>query len=119
VDDHLGVALSREPVSECFELAAQRSEVVNLSVEDNPRGLILVGHGLSPGGEIDDAQAAHPERSPAVDEDAFIVWATMTDRRAHVPKQLAPLAGVAEWRRARRLYETGDAAHDWVVPDSR
>src|SRR6266850_2129790 len=64
-----------------FELGAQLAEVVDLAVEHDPDGTVLVVDRLMAGREIDDAQAPHAER------DALVVGRWALVRR----KSLCPL----------------------------
>ena len=48
-----------------FELPPKRPEVVDLAVEDNLDGAILVRHRLVAGLEVDDLQAGVTQRAPA------------------------------------------------------
>ena len=57
VDDGFGVGVGAEEVAARDELAAQLDVVVDLAVEDDPDGLVLVGHRLAAAGEVDDAES--------------------------------------------------------------
>ena len=46
------------------------------------------------GVEIDDAEAAHPDRGMSVDVDAFIIGAAMAHRVAHAASQCYERAGL-------------------------
>jgi hypothetical protein len=49
--------MGTEPVPFGFELLSEFLIVVDFAIECEPDGLVLIRHGLSPGGrEIDDAQ---------------------------------------------------------------
>src|SRR5262249_40159744 len=107
-------------MSECLELAPQRLEVVDLAVEDDPDGAVLVVDRLMPGGVIDDAQRPHADRDRLIQEDALIVRASMPNRAAHAVHERAALVELAQFRRNvrdRGLYETGDAAHTPESPE--
>src|SRR5438132_722333 len=61
MDYHLGVAMRGEPVPPALQLGTELREVVDLAVENDPDGSILVKHRLVASSQIDDAKAAHPE----------------------------------------------------------
>src|SRR5262249_28498247 len=50
IDDDLGVGVRSEFVTAIFQLGADASEVVDLSVVGRQDSLLVVGHGLGPGG---------------------------------------------------------------------
>ena len=52
VNDDLGVALCPELVALLAELASTRLVVVDLTVEGDPDGIVLIGHGLMPACEV-------------------------------------------------------------------
>ena len=96
-----------------LELGAQPLEVVDLAVEDDPDGAVLVVDRLVAAGEVDDREPAHPERGAVPREPALPVGPAMHDRGQH------PLdAGVARGRR-RLAPDAADAAHQEAVPASR
>src|SRR6266850_1435326 len=98
-----------------FELGAQLAEVVDLAVEHDPDGTVLVVDRLMAGREIDDAQAPHAERDALVDEHAFIVGAAMADHVAHAVDERARLVRAERRGRGWRFYEASDAAHMWSL----
>src|SRR5260221_730170 len=70
------------------QILAQLLKVVNLPVEDDPDGSVLIANRLTPRAQIDDAQALHSQTDRTLDIDAFIVRTPMTDRPAHPRDQL-------------------------------
>src|SRR6185436_20708819 len=62
---------------------------VDLAIEDDPRGLILVGKRLMSGGEIDNAEAAMTECCLPIHEPARIIWPAMRDHIAHARDPIA------------------------------
>ena len=63
MDDHLGVGMvGGEPVAGALSSLAQFDVVVDLAVEDDRDGPVLVEHRLLAGGHVDDGQPAHAER---------------------------------------------------------
>jgi hypothetical protein len=62
VDEHLTIRRGLENVSFCFQLAAERNEIVNLTVEDNPDRLVLVAHRLEARlAQVDDGESSVTE----------------------------------------------------------
>src|SRR2546425_1040086 len=59
VNDHLGVSAGVEAVATSFQCPAQLWEVVDLPIEDDPEGSVLVVDGLMSRRQIDDTQSAH------------------------------------------------------------
>ena len=107
VDEHLGVAVAAEHVSVRNQLGAQMQVVVDLAVEGDPDGPVLVRHRLGAGrGEIDDRQAPVAERDGPVHVQAAPVGAAMRDDLRHASDELAVgrLSGIA-------VQEAADAAH--------
>ena len=85
VDDGFGVAIGAEAVPLGYEVAPQFLIVVNLAVEDDPNGAILIRNRLVTSVQIDDAEAAHPDGASALDPDTFIVWTAMNNGVTHRP----------------------------------
>ena len=107
VDQDLGVAVALEDVALGDELPLEIEEVVDLAVEGDPDGPVLVGHRLRAGrGEIDDRQAPVPESERAFDVDAATVRTAMRDHVGHAGEELA----VGGMRRIS-IQEATDAAH--------
>jgi hypothetical protein len=63
-----------------------------------------------PGGQVDDAQPAHPHRQPLADIDAFVIGSAVTNRAAHAADGGGKVGRIA---RAGRLTldESRDATH--------
>jgi hypothetical protein len=61
VNDDFSIRIASENVSAGFELGAEFLEVIYLAVTHGPHGLVLVGNGLVPAFEINDAEAAHAD----------------------------------------------------------
>ena len=66
-----------------LELGAQLEVVVDLTVEHDPDGAILVVNGLMAACQIDDAQAPHAQADARLDMNPFVVRPTMPDHVAH------------------------------------
>src|SRR5205085_2292355 len=62
VHDDLGVRVRAKLVAAFQQVFAQRREVVNLAVEDDPDRFVLVADRLLPARQINDRKAAHAER---------------------------------------------------------
>ena len=75
-------------MTEFFELVAEFAVVIDLAIENYPRGAVLVVDGLLPTLQVDYRQAPHAKAYRPVDIKAIIVWSTMTDRRAHPSQQI-------------------------------
>ena len=67
VNDDFGVGRRVERWPAASSSRAQLAEVVDLAVEHDPDRAVLVVNRLMAGRQIDDAQAAHPERHALVD----------------------------------------------------
>ncbi len=87
VNDRFGVAVGVEGVTEFFEFLAQFEIVVDLAVENDPGGAILVVDGLLPAFQVDDGEAAHGEADRAVDVKTVVVRPAMADRLVHAGQQ--------------------------------
>src|SRR4029434_3690002 len=66
-----------------FEQRPQIAMVVNLAVENDPTGSVLVGHRLVSASSIDDRQTPMSERSRRVVEHAVAIGTAMRERRIH------------------------------------
>jgi hypothetical protein len=107
VDERLGVGLGGHGVAPGDELVADLGEVVGLSVVGDPDRAVLVGQGLVPGDQVDDAQAAVAQADPLVDVDALVVGAAVGDGPAHPDDQI-----FGDGRGPRRgAGQAADAAH--------
>ncbi len=58
--DDLGIAMRGEGVSAAAQLLAQLAVVVDLAIEDNCDGAVLVVNGLVAGLQVDDSQPLDP-----------------------------------------------------------
>src|SRR6516162_3984427 len=111
VHNRFRIGCGVEAVAGLFELPAQLAIVVNLAVEDDPHGPILVVDRLVACGQVNDAQPAHPYAAALADERPLIVRTTMRDRSAHPGDERLPVLDGQAPRGVRRFYEAGDAAH--------
>ena len=83
VGDHLRVAAGRERVPGALQAGAQLAVVVDLAVEDDRDGSILVEDRLIAGRQVDDAQTLDPKPYAGVDVKASRVWAAVLERITH------------------------------------
>src|SRR5262249_14578414 len=87
-EDHLGVRLRLEDEPGRFQHGAERAIVVELTVVDEPDGVVVVGHRLLPAGDVDDRQAAEAEADAVRGEQSFVVGTTMNHRVLHAPEDV-------------------------------
>src|ERR1700754_425033 len=88
MNDRFGVAVGVELVTELFQLLAQFEVVVDLAVEDDPRGTVLVVNRLLTAFQVDDREPAHPEANGAINVKTVVVRPAMANRVAHARQQL-------------------------------
>src|SRR5438874_1582376 len=81
------------------------AEVVDLAVADHPHRAVLVGDGLGPAGEVDDAEAAMSEPDGSVQVEALAVWAPVGEDGGHAAQQVA-----LHWRAVEAIHP-GNPAH--------
>src|SRR5437870_10514948 len=84
VNDHLRVRAGVEAVATSFQCRAQLWEVVDLPIEDDPDGSVLVVDGLMSGRQVDDTQSAHAQTGTALSVDSFVVRSAVHDGLAHL-----------------------------------
>jgi len=70
-------------VAASFEFGTEVQEVVDFSVEDDPRIAFLVEYGLMASRDINNREAAHAETGAVDDIDAFVIGAAVHNRFAH------------------------------------
>ena len=92
------------------EAAAEVLVVVDLPVEDDDFGAVLVENRLLAAAQVDDAQTAHPEANGPVHVEPLVVWAAVPERGAHPTHSrlrhgTLPLA----------VHNACDAAHVWTL----
>src|SRR5262245_26547913 len=85
VHDDFSVALRAENMASRLQFAFQFRKVVDLSVEDHPDGLILIGHRLMYASKINDRQTAKTQSKRAIEVESFVVRTTVNDRCSHSP----------------------------------
>src|SRR5207302_5548857 len=92
VKQDLGVRPRSKLMARRQQIFAELRKVVNLAIEDNPDGLVLVRHRLMAcGAEVDDAQAAVSQRDRLIgvgeNFDAAVVGAAMRNGSGHPTDQ--------------------------------
>ena len=97
MDDHLGVAGGVEGVTGRLELGSQLPVVVDFAVEHEPDRAIFVVDRLLPGGQVDDAQAAHAESDAGLDVNSLVVGPAVADHFTHAVHE--PEFGLVAGRR--------------------
>src|SRR5688572_18656262 len=102
--DRFRVAVRADGVPPGYQLPPQLAVVIDLSVEDDPFRSVFISDRLAAAREIDDAQAAHPQRCAAIDHEADVVGPAVPDRVAHRVNE-------ARVRGALAAREPYDAAH--------
>src|SRR5579864_7830595 len=105
MNDNFGVAPGRKEVSSCPQFLAQLDEVVDLAVQYNPDGTILVAHRLLARCKIDDAQTPHAQANVCAQVEALVVGTAMKDRCTHIAQLLF------EDRLAGQTNNSSDSAH--------
>jgi len=83
VNDGFGIAVCIESVAEFFELRAEFQVVVNLAVENDPGGTVLVVNWLLAAFNVNDRKSPHSQTDSRIEVEAVIVWATVSYRGAH------------------------------------
>jgi hypothetical protein len=74
-------------VPKLFQLLAEFEVVIDLPVENDPGGAILIVNRLSATLEIDYREAAHSQTHWPIDIEAVIVWTTMAYCGTHSGQQ--------------------------------
>jgi len=84
MEDHLAVCLRAEGMAGAEEILPEFTVVVDLPIEDEPEGFVLIGHGL--GGqirEVDDGEAAVGKADRTSEVGTFAVRATVSEAGRH------------------------------------
>jgi hypothetical protein len=111
--DDFGVRRRPKAVSLRLEPGPQRAVIVDLAVEYDAHGAVLVEDRLVAARQIDDGESAHPQCDRALDEIASIVGTAMGHRVAHAYELLARRRCPSQGNDAR------DAAHQATISSSR
>src|SRR5262249_43534780 len=106
VQDCLGIRAGAIVVTASDQLRSQFRVVIDLAVEDNPDGAVLVGHRLTAAFDVHDCQSpmSQPDRSPH--HRAGAIGTAMSKRvsHPHQPMLLGTFARI-------KFHYPGDAAH--------
>ncbi len=113
VQDRFAVGRSPERVTLGDQRFAQLAIVVDLAVGDEPQRAVLVRQRLVTAADVDDRQAAHPQRERTVDVDTLVVRAAMDGEPPHRAQ------AVGRRGRAVELQDAVDAAHGVRRPSTR
>ena len=109
VDDDLGIRVSAERMPAPFERLAQLREIVDFAVENNRDIACFVEYGLVPTRQVNDAEAAHPERRRRSHQEPVFIRAAMPQRPHHPARnffgQFGPL----------NSNDTTDSAHSALL----
>ena len=89
------------------ELVGQRLAVVDLAVVRHDQAAVGRRHGLLPGRQVDDGQAAMAEADAGLDVVTLLVGTTMHLRQVHALEKQA-IHGPT----TARIEDSGNAAHD-------
>src|SRR5450755_1778700 len=106
MQNDFGVGLADEAMPFGLEFGPQFSKVVNLAIEDDAEGLVLVEHGLIARDEVDHGQAPVTKPNSGCKIEAVAIGTPVSDGVAHRANQRA--AGCAF---ALQVKTACDAAH--------
>lgn len=112
MDDDFGVAVRAETVPRFQQDLAQFDVIENFAVERDPNGPVLVGHGLSAAGEVDDTKASMAQSNPTmgIEVDAAVIRTAMAQGWQHA----AHVRG-AYLSPRRERGDAGNSTHDYAV----
>src|SRR4029434_10662662 len=80
VNDHFRIALGPETMAEIFQLDTQLAEIINLTIENDDYGTILVADWLSTTGDVDNGETRYGKSDAALEVIALTVRSTMSNR---------------------------------------
>src|SRR4051794_15238960 len=92
--------VSLEAVAGRLEVATQFAMIIDFAVEDHPYLIVLVGHGLMPGLQVDNRQPAKSQRDVGCQMEAIIVRTPMNDARRHTPNAAFGIATASKMQNA-------------------
>src|SRR3981081_125499 len=87
VNNNFGIRLRVEAMTAALEFSAEFGKIIDFPVVDNPRTPVFVKHRLMTAGKVNNAEAPHSETGTVLNEDTFIVGATVDDAVAHLPHE--------------------------------
>ncbi len=106
MNDHLGIGVGAETMSQFLQLGAQFDVIKDLAIEDYPDSAVFVRKRLLAAGKIDDRKPGMSEYRLLIDINAELIGAAMPDRGDHPSDQFTIRLGVTF-----DLEISGDAAH--------
>ncbi len=109
VNDHFGVGARAKGVPQRLQLGNELLIVIDLAVEYDDDGLVLVVERLMSGGEIDDGQSPVAERHAGLEVLAEVVRPAMRLRVVHAPQE--PRSG----GRVPRVSTIPVMPHTWIA----
>src|SRR6266540_7053143 len=83
VNDDFSVGTAVKCVAPLEQLLRKRAAVVDLPIEDDLKGSVLIVDRLLSGLEIDDAEPSHAEAHASVEKEPLIVGAAVSNGVAH------------------------------------
>ncbi len=86
VQDGLGIASRPEPMTSGLQTLPELLVVVDLPVEDDPEGSILVRHRLPAPRQVDDGETRHPDADGRLFVHPDIIRTAVTERQEHARK---------------------------------
>jgi hypothetical protein len=115
--DHLSIALGREAMSTRSKAISQLPVVVDLPIEYDRDGAILVMDGLVAGGEVNDPQTLDPKTDWTLNVNTTCIGAPVLEASAHGVNQLGgyrlPVAASLSDDAAHRLIpQVSSRRHD-------
>src|SRR5689334_3115567 len=90
-----------------FEDGPMGGVVVDLAVEDQPQSLVLVGHRLIAGEQVDDAQATEAEADVGLDVETVGVRPAVAEGVGHRPERRR----LHRFRRRAQIDDAADPTH--------
>ena len=110
MDDYFSVGTGAEDMAFRQKSIAEFLEVVDLAIEDDPDGFILVGHGLRTRAQVDDGQTAMAEADGTTKVHALPIRPPMGDGLEHGANQ-----GLSDPGTGVKDQFTSDATHRWLL----
>ena len=83
------IAVGVELVPQLLQLLAQLAIVVDLAVENDPGGTVLIANWLVPAFQINDRKPAHGQAHAVAQIKAVVIGPAVTNGLVHAPQQLA------------------------------
>ena len=107
VNNDLGIRPCSKYVPESFQLTLEFGEIIDFTVEDNPDGFLLVGHGLVTALKVDDGEPSKAEPDWPSYVIAFVIGTSVRNTVGH------PLDILAEDRSSiTKIVLSTDSTHN-------